>query len=122
MENLNELFKAVVSIQNKAYDRAHQLLMAQGCKYNVFGNGYAFDDDKITVKFEEDTHYDFPGYISIELTIDQLTMNDSDWNNFIEKVKLETELEEQKKIERNRKIELEINMRQYNELKKKLDL
>lgn len=122
MENIKDYLKTTTEFQDLVTERAEQLFKAQGYKYEVSFRGLEFEKHQVTVEFGERTNNDCLDLDWVSLSIEQLEMNDSEWEKYIQQVTEETITKEKNEKERFEKLKLENKQREFDRLKKELGM
>jgi Cu/Ag efflux protein CusF len=120
MENVKEILKQANQLQEFATNRAEELFKALGGTYRVSVTGIDFEENQITVKFEEITRHDCPDMDWISLDVSQLEMSENKWACYLDEKRTETLAKEQKKKDDAEKAKLEAKQREFARLKNEL--
>ena len=98
MRDAKRIIKEAREIQDFAIKRGHEVLKARSIKYNVYVDGIDIHEEELTVKFREDTDYDYADTEFVRFTADALDMGEEDWKAHLEKIRIDTEIEKAKKL------------------------
>jgi hypothetical protein len=122
MQNVKEFLKEATTFQEFCEIRGHELLMTLGCKWNMYKtpDKFEFEEDGVTMTFQENTRHDCPDYETICLKIEELEKTDEDWVLYIENAKKETAEKERVKKQNEEDRKLQEKERQFENLKKEL--
>ena len=110
--NIKETLKQIAKLEKFAIERAKELLAAQYLGYSFYVESVVYEQEKVIVKFCEETNHPEPDEKWCELLITDLEMNEKDWAVVVKKefekvaaVKLLTlEKEKQETLASKRKI------------------
>ena len=120
MQNIKHFLSSANELQELADKRAEELLMAYGCKFNVYITGRTFNSDSIDVYFKEQTNSDDPDNDSMRVELNELEMTDEEFEKHIQgirSIKLETEAKARQEAENAKR---EKKQKEYESLKKEL--
>lgn len=121
MKNIKDYLQKSTEFQDFFTKRARQLIIAWGRKYDFSFRGIEFEGEQVTAEFlEQSTRDIIPDSDWVSLSIEQLEMNDSEWEKFIQQVTEETITKEKNEKERLEKQKLETKEREFDRLKKEL--
>ena len=120
MENIGQILKTTVELQEFSINRAKDILFACGVDYDVRVESVDYEENKITVAFEEKTNHDVPDKDWITLSLAQLEMNESDWKVYVEERQKQKLKEEEDKKVANYNKELAQKKIQFEKLKNEL--
>ena len=121
MQNAKEFLKQATTFQELCQNRGYELLLAT-CRFRVHKTPerFEFEEDGVTMTFEENTRHDCPDHVDITLNVTQLEQSNDDWAVYIENKKNEAaEKERIKKQNYEHRILLE-KERQFEKLKMEL--
>ena len=122
MENIKERLKNIVLFREFCEKRGYDLMIAEGCEKVMYKKSYVFDfeNDGVTMKFRENTSYDFPYSVYISLTAKQIEYTEEQWNFFITPIKNKSAKRIQKEKQRETDLELQYKRNTLERLKKEL--
>ena len=122
MQNVKELLKQAATFQEFCQTRGHELLMALGCQWNMYKtpDEFEFEEDGVTMRFQENTRHDCPDYESICLKVEELEKTDEEWALYIENTKKETAEKERVKKQNEEDRKLQAKQKQFEILKEEL--
>ena len=122
MENINQQLEDIVKLRKFCEKRGYELMMAEGCEKDMFKQSYIFDfeNDSVTMRFRENTRYDYPHCEYITLTAKQIAYTEEKWNSFITPIKNRTDKRIQKEKQREADLDLQAKRKQLERLKKEL--
>ena len=101
------------ALQDFAINRAEQFLRSNGIVYKMSFEGIEFNDNNLVVTFEEDCNRE-PESDYVCLTLQQLSMSDSEWYADLEERKRQRKAKEEEELKGYRQARIE-------EAKRKLD-
>ena len=122
MENINQRLEDIVKLRQFCEKRGYERMMAEGCEKVMYKQSYVFDfeNDGVTMKFRENTSYDFPYCAYISLTAKQIEYTEEQWNFFITPIKNKSAKRIQKEKQRETDLELQYKRNTLERLKKEL--
>lgn len=113
-------FEDFVSSRAREYAKAKRLNRYNGEEWDFYVDHVEFNDEYIYVYIEENIRYDCPERKEIELTLDQLEMNDSDWTKYLNNIKKELRLKNEEISKRIKAEELKEKKELLERLKREL--
>jgi hypothetical protein len=122
VKNTGKFLKKAKQFQDFATKRAVDLIYARGYKRKlcVYSDSFDFYDNHIEIKIQEDTSHDCPDYEYITLTVDELELDEKEWNCYLESTKAHTiKRQEKQRIEKENSL-LKKKMLIFEGLKKEL--
>lgn len=90
MENVTEILEAISDFSEFVSARALELVRAKGYENKLCLNKIEYEVTSVCVIFKEDTHHDCPDYEYADLSVNQLEMNDLEWRDHVNEVKIQT--------------------------------
>jgi hypothetical protein len=102
--------------------RGYELIIASGCEFDIcsFPCDFFIENDRVIMRFKEDTRHDCPDYVTITLTEEHFEKKDEEWISYIESVKKDTADKKVIDFHKQKEFEYASKRKQFEILKREL--
>lgn len=119
--NLRDITLFEEFISERAFNLASALRSSE-YKVSKYPSEVSYDYDKVDFKFCEDSNRDYGNSVWVSLTQDQIDMSDTDWDTYVNDIRLKAEADYIMNNERIQQVIRQNKLREFENLKKELGI